>query len=124
MPMKITILAKNLELTDAIREYVNQKTESFSKLLRDEADPVVEVELSKEQPSQHAGEDLYKAEVNLVITGHQVYADSTESDLYAAIDTVKDVVLRELRQHKERTTDENRSGARAAKAMLRNQDSH
>jgi len=117
--MRINIQTKNLELTEAIQNYTEEKVQSFSKLLAEEVDPVVAVELAKERSDQHNGDELYKAEINMTVDGQQVYVDAHAADLYAAIDEVKDKVLRELRQEKEKETDAERAGAREAKAMLR-----
>jgi len=117
--MRINIQTKNLELSDAIRKYTEDKVESFSKLLADEADPVVDVELAKVSADQHSGDQLYRAEVNLTVLGKQVYVEAGAPDLYAAIDEVKDKTLRELRQDKEKSSEAQRAGGREAKALLR-----
>lgn len=118
--MKINIVTKNLDLTEAIRSYVDQKMLSLVKLLKNDLDPVLTVELAKPHSSQLNGEDLFKAEANLVFLGEQVFVDVEASDLYASIDILKDKLMRELRQYKEKTTEKTRSGARLAKKILNN----
>ncbi len=117
--MRINIQTKNLDLSDAIRAYVEDKVQNFSKLLSEELDPLLEIELAKERPDQNNGEELFKAEINLLFRGEQIYLDALASDLYAAIDELKDKVMRELRQSKEKTEALAREGAREAKAILR-----
>lgn len=120
--MRINIQTKNLDLTEAIRNYVDEKVGSLEKLLPSGADPVVAVELSKERNDQKNGDELFKAEVHLSGAHRQVFAEAFAADLYAAIDEMKDVALRELRDQKERTVDTSRAGAREAKAVLRGQE--
>ena len=117
--MRTNIQTKNLELTDAIRNYVDEKIGSLDKLLPDSDDPVIAVELSKERGDQKNGDELFKAEINLTGASRRGFAEAFAADLYAAIDEVKDIMMRELRDQKERTVDTNRKGAREAKAALR-----
>ncbi len=117
--MRINIQTKNIDLTDAIREYVGEKIASFAKLLPETEDPVVAIELSKERNDQNNGDELFKAEINLVGAHRNIFAEAKTADLYASIDEVKDIALRELRDQKERSTADYRSGAREVKAALR-----
>jgi len=119
MPMRINIQTKNIDLTDAIRAYVDEKIASFGKLLPEAEDPVVAIELSKERNDQNHGDQLFKAEINLSGPHRNIFAEAKTADLYASIDQVKDVAIRELREQKERSVEEYRAGAREAKAALR-----
>lgn len=120
--MRINIQTKNLDLSPAIKDYVEEKVTSFSKLLGQEVNPLIDIELAKEKTNQNSGEDLYKAEINMDALGNRVFVDAHAFDLYAAIDEVKDKVLRELRQEKEKESDRGRAGARELKSMLRNEN--
>ena len=49
-----------------------------------------------------------KAEANLHVSGADVFADSVEEDMYAAIDGLVDKIDRQVKKHKEKMTDHHR----------------
>ncbi|KKW14940.1 MAG: hypothetical protein UY54_C0010G0013 [Parcubacteria group bacterium GW2011_GWA2_50_10b] len=88
--MKINIKATGIELTPAIAGYVQKKISAIEKYLPAGAvDLVAQVEVGKSTQHHKSGE-VFKAEVHLVGAGLDLYAVSEQSDLYAAIDLVKD----------------------------------
>ncbi|MDH5785835.1 MAG: ribosome-associated translation inhibitor RaiA, partial [Chromatiales bacterium] len=50
-----------------------------------------------------------KAEATVQITGNTLHAESTEEDMYAAIDDMVDKLDRQVKKHKEKITDHHRS---------------
>lgn len=117
--MHIDIKATNMDLTDAIREYVQSKMDALDKFV-DGADTSVHaaVDVGLTTKHHHNGEVFY-AEVNLHTALSDFYATAEEEDLYAAIDKVQDIVSRELRSSKKKHTDLTRRGARAIKRLFR-----
>jgi len=89
--MQIQLTGRHVEITDPIREYVNKK---FEKLER-HFDHITQV---------HAILDVQKerhiAEGKLNVTGGEIFAESHEENLYAAIDTLIDKLDRQLIKHK------------------------
>ena len=57
----------------------------------------------------------HKAEATIHISGADVYADSEEEDMYAAIDSLVDKLDRQIKKHKEKLTDHRREEGRAQK---------
>lgn len=103
--MRITnIQGTNIELTDAIKGYVEQKVEDISRFTKrfDPCDVAVEVGKISEH---HNKGDVFFAEMNVVILGDVIRAHAERDDLYAAIDEVKDDVKRQLVEKKERMID-------------------
>ncbi len=100
--MNINIKANNIELTGDIRNYFNKKAEALEKLIdKNDESVALNVILSK-MTKHHQKGDIFKAEINLHISGKVFNASSEEEDLFAAIDLVKDEMLRELRSHKDK----------------------
>ncbi len=97
--MKLVIHGKNIEVTDAIREYVQQKIEkaaSHYQSLTTEIDVHLSVEKNPRiTPSQNA-------EVTLYVNGSVIRAEESSENLYASIDLVSDKIARQLRKYKER----------------------
>jgi ribosomal subunit interface protein len=118
--MNINIKATNLEHTDAIDSYVRKKVEAFGKLIDINSNQVfMYVELEKTRPDQTNADDLYRAEVTVDNSGEMFYADVATHDLYAAIDLVKDEILRKIKKEHGKKNDLMRRGMRKMKKLLR-----
>jgi putative sigma-54 modulation protein len=89
--MQINLTGHHVDLTDALRAYVNTK---FVKLER-HFDQInnVHVILTVEKLDQ-------KAEANVHIKGGEVFASAINADMYASIDTLVDKLDRQILKHK------------------------
>lgn len=117
--MQITIKATNIELTEAIRDYVNKKFNSLEKFVRKGDDSVLcRVEVGKVTKHHKKGE-VFRAEGRLHLGGKELYATSEKEDLYVAIDDVKDELVRVLTSTKEKKMDMVRKGGARIKNMLK-----
>jgi putative sigma-54 modulation protein len=100
--MKLVIHGKNIEVTEAIREYVHQKIEKAAghfQHLTNEIDVHLSVERNPRiTPSQNA-------EVTLFVNGSVIRAEESTENLYASIDLVADKITRQLRKYKEKRND-------------------
>lgn len=90
--MHLTVKGHHIEITPAIREYVNQK---FGRTWR-HFDHVHEVHvvLSVEKL-------LQSAEVTMHLPGKDIHCKSSHADLYAAIDLLADKLDRQVVRYKE-----------------------
>lgn len=97
--MKLVIQGKNIEITDAIREYVNQKIEKavthFQAMITE-----VDVHLSVARNPRVNSRQV--AEVTIYVNGAVVRAEEGSENLYASIDMVADKISRQLRKYKEK----------------------
>jgi putative sigma-54 modulation protein len=91
--MQVNLTARHMDLTDSIRNYVNEK---FGKLER-HFDHVtnVNVILSIEKTRQ-------MAEASFHVSGQDIFADTEHEDMYAAIDGLVDKLDRQLLKYKEK----------------------
>lgn len=91
--MQITISGHHVDVTDALREYVEAK---FERLQRHYSEiTMVEVTLILEKLVQ-------KAEATVHIAGADLFAAADSDDMYAAIDSLADKLDRQLIKHKEK----------------------
>jgi len=90
-----------MELTPAIRGYVEQKLEYIAKLVSKERSASVSVEVGKTTDHHHKG-DVMRAEFNLQLPGDTLRVVELEPDLYKAIDKAKDDLARQIVDRKER----------------------
>jgi putative sigma-54 modulation protein len=116
--MKINIKATNIELTPAISAYVEKKLSALEKHLSEFSDVVAQVEVGKSTQHHKSGE-IFKAEVHLTGGGIDQYAISEQTDLYAAVDTVKDEIIKNLNHEKGKRFVLARRGARKIKEMMK-----
>jgi len=97
--MKLVIQGKNIEITDAIRDYVNQKIEravSHFQSMTTEVDVHLSVARNPRiNPKQ-------TAEVTIYVNGAVVRAEESSENLYASIDLVANKIARQLRKYKEK----------------------
>jgi ribosomal subunit interface protein len=93
-----------------VEEYVSKKLSSLAKFLKGGADALCEVELAKTTEHHKSGE-IYKAEINITFAGRQFYVVSEESDIYAAVDRMRDEAEREIVSNKKKYLTVFRRGA-------------
>ncbi|MDX9779075.1 MAG: ribosome-associated translation inhibitor RaiA [Patescibacteria group bacterium] len=105
--MTINLRATNLELTAAITEYVQTKVDMLEKYLGDIQVINCDFEVEKAVGGQNKGE-IFRAEINLQIPRELLRVEKTESDLYKAIDKVKDHVEAMIISYKEKLRDKKR----------------
>jgi putative sigma-54 modulation protein len=91
--MKLAIHGHHIEVTAALRTYVEEKLEK----VRRHFDQMIEadVQLSVEKLQQ-------KAEVTIRVSGSDLHAESIDGDLYAAIDALMDKMDRQVIKHRDR----------------------
>jgi putative sigma-54 modulation protein len=105
--MRLQVKGKNLELTDSIRSYAEQKLAKLNKQLADEVQ--VEVELAVEKnPSIRANQ---VAEATVFTKGHPLRAREATSDMRASIDGLTDKLLREVKTYRDKRRREPRRRA-------------
>jgi len=95
----IKLKGTEIELTDALKNYVNEKMALLEKHLHRVGTPkTIEVEIGK-TTNHHKSGPFFRAEGNIVIPGAQFYAEAESEDLYASIDVLRDELDRKLREH-------------------------
>ncbi len=94
--MQVSLTGHHIDVTDSLRHYVQSK---LSKIER-HFDHVTGVHciLSVEKLE-------HKAEATISLSGASVFADSTDLNMYAAIDSLVDKLDRQVIRHKEKLCD-------------------
>lgn len=101
--MLIDIKAIDLELTPAIREYIETKIGSLSRFLkRFEAESEVKifVEIAR-TTKHHKSGNVFCADANFSIGKKLLRAEHSDWDIRVAIDKVKDKLQQEIKKYKE-----------------------
>ena len=107
--MTITIKTLNIDLTDAIRQYVDEKLLTVAKMVDDyDSAALVEVEVGKSTRHHNKGPYM-RCEFNMTFLGNMFRAEEEREDLYEAIDVARDELKRQVTEHKEKTRDASRA---------------
>lgn len=91
--MNLTITGHHLDVTPAIRTYVEDKMGRITRHFDQVIDVTVTLSVDKLQQ---------KAEVNVHVPGRDIHVEAIEPDLYAAIDALADKLDRQILKHKEK----------------------
>ncbi|MDH3338828.1 MAG: ribosome-associated translation inhibitor RaiA [Gammaproteobacteria bacterium] len=94
--MQLNISGHHVEVTDALRGYVESKIEKIERHfdLVSDVNCILTVEKLR-----------HKAEATIKVNGGTIYADNTEEDMYAAIDGLVDKLDRRVKKYKEKLVD-------------------
>ena len=100
--MSITVAGRKMPVTDALRQYAEEKIGNSMKVM--DIDPLVaEVVLYVEK--NPANPRPACCEVTLRTKGHIIRVEECEEDMYAAIDVAAAKVVRQLRKYKTKVID-------------------
>jgi putative sigma-54 modulation protein len=94
--MQLNVTGHHVDVTPALRDYVATKLQRLERHFDHVSD--VHCILTVEKLA-------HKAEATIHLSGGTIHADSTENDMYAAIDGLVDKLNRQVRKHKEKMTD-------------------
>ena len=89
--MKISIYAKNMQLTDALREAAIKKIKRLDKFFQQDIEAKVVLSIEKK---------LHKVEVTIPFNGRIVRVEESSDDMYNAVDDAVEALERQIRKFK------------------------
>lgn len=92
--MQITISGHHVDVTSALREFINSKLEKLGRHVE---------QISSIKVVLHVEKLRQMADATIHIAGADVVANAEHDDMYAAIDLLTDKLDRQLIKHKEKT---------------------
>jgi putative sigma-54 modulation protein len=120
--MQINLQSKNIELTEAIKDYVLKRVTNLEKLLSNietkKGEAKVKFEVTKTTNHHKAGE-IFHADCIISVAGKKYYGSSDNEDLYSAIDEVKNTLFNDIQKNKDRRQTLYKRGALSVKKMLK-----
>ena len=96
--MRIEINAVRLDLTDAIKGYVDEKIGSVSKMIKKfetRGEVVAFIEISRTLRHHRQG-DVYYGEVTMKLPQKTIRIERTSDDVYGVVDALKDELKEEI----------------------------
>ncbi|HET6494356.1 MAG TPA: ribosome-associated translation inhibitor RaiA [Thermoleophilia bacterium] len=109
--MKTQIKGRNVTVTDALRQYADEKVERVHKLLMQRRiDEVTRVELELMVEKNPSIPEPCIAEATIFTRGPVIRARESSTDMYAAIDLVMDKLMRRTRKYHDKVHGKTRRG--------------
>ncbi|MBS1269570.1 MAG: Ribosome hibernation promoting factor [Gammaproteobacteria bacterium] len=99
--MQITISGQHMDVTPALREYVNSKMERIERHFD---------HVSRSNVVLNAETTRHCAEVTVSTKGATLHANAEADDMYAAIDAMIDKLDNQVRKQKGKSTDHHKNG--------------
>ena len=107
--MKIIITGKNLEVSEGLRNAVEEKIGKLEKYFAE--DTTAKVTLSVER-------DRQKIEVTIPVKGNIIRSEQTSSDMYVSIDLVQEIIERQLKKYKKKLIDKKQNAVSFSEAFI------
>ena len=101
--MKIRLKGTKIELTDAIKTYFQERMDSLEKYLVGVQVLNCDCEIEKVGGEQKSGK-IYRAEVNLEVPGTLLRVEKEGTDVYKAIEKVKDHLVLVIKKYRDKKT--------------------
>ena len=107
--MKIIITGKNLDVSEGLRNAVEEKIGKLEKYFAE--DTTAKVTLSVEK-------DRQKIEVTIPVKGNIIRSEQTSSDMYVSIDLVQEIIERQLKKYKKKLIDKKQNAVSFSDALI------
>ena len=104
--MNLKISGHHLEVSPALRAYVESKLERIKRHF----DNVIDVTVTLSVDSLTEKEKRQRAEINLHVRSKDFHVESEAQDMYAAIDLLMDKLDRQVLKHKDKIQDHQHDG--------------
>lgn len=98
--MQLNVTGHHVDMTESLQNYVETKMEKIERHFDNVTNVHVILSVEKQR---------HKAEATIHVTGANIFADSENDDMYAAIDALIDKLDRQVKKHKDKLTDHHRS---------------
>ena len=94
------ISGKNIDITDGLRQAVEDKLSKLERYFTPETDIIVTLSIEKERQ---------KIEVTIPVKGNIIRSEQVSNDMYVSIDLVEEVIERQLKKYKNKIIDQKQS---------------
>ena len=100
--MKFIISGKNIEVTQGLREAIEQKLGKLERYFTPETEIIVTLSVEKGRQ---------KIEVTIPVKGNIIRSEQTSNDMYVSIDLVEEIIERQLRKYKNKLVAKNQGAS-------------
>lgn len=107
--MNFIISGKNIDVTDGLKNAVQDKLSKLERYFTPETDIIVTLSVEKERQ---------KIEVTIPVKGSIIRSEQVSNDMYVSIDLVEEVIERQLRRYKKKLIDKHQEGSNFQRAYM------
>lgn len=104
-------------MTNAIQNFLDKRLKKLEKFVGKDSSAQGQVEIGTITTGQNSGE-IFRAEINLHLAGQDFRSESTNEQLYSAIDEAQKEMARQVKAYKKRKREFERRGASRFKKLL------
>lgn len=105
--MRLTISGKNIELTQGLKNAVEEKLGKLEKYFKPDTDVYVTMSVEKERQ---------KIEVTIPTKGHMIRSEQESSDMYVSIDLAQEAIEKQLLKYRTKIVSKKLNAAASFKA--------
>lgn len=109
--MEITIRGKNIELTPALKDYIDEKVGRLERYF----DSIRSVDVALTVERNRSIEKTQRAEVTMHVNGNVIRAEEASVSMYSSVDIVVDKLERQLKKYKSKIYNSMRVKGRSRK---------
>ncbi len=99
--MKITITGKNIELTEGLKEAVEERLSKLEKYFAPDTEAHVTMSVEKERQ---------KIEVTIPVKGSVIRAEQVSNDMYVSIEVVEEIIERQMKKYRNKIISKQQNG--------------
>jgi ribosomal subunit interface protein len=112
------IKTTNFNMTDEVQNYIEEKVAAIERLITYENEDEVTCDVELEQVRDQHGV-AWRAEMNLLVHGEMYRAEASGENVNAALDEVKDEIMKRVRRSKRKRFDMLKRGGARLKEWMR-----
>lgn len=110
--MEYRVITRGVELSDAMKNYIDKKFEKVDRVLKEDDVTSMEVRIEKDAEN-------YVVKIILNMKGEMINVEEKNSDVYTAIDFVSDALEKRVKKVKDKMRVRHKSGVRGlAESMM------
>ena len=117
--MKLVLSTHDVTLTPAIQSHIQEHIDKLDSIDRD----AVEARVNVEHDNTKAPELQFTCSIRIGVPGRDLFAEDSESDLYAAIDLATKKIQQQIRKRHNKFKARNHSEAARAKRKIQESSS-
>lgn len=110
--MRYIISGKNIDITAALKNVIEDKLGKLERFFTPDAEAQITLSVEKER---------HIIEVTIPVKGHIIRGEEEDTNMYAAIDNVVDIIERQLIKYKKKIIDKHHSGGFFKKEFIENE---
>ncbi len=113
--MKYSIIGRNIEVTDGLREAVTNKLSKLDKYFQPDTQATITFSVQR---------DMQKIEVTIPTNVGFIRAEQASGDMYSSIDRIEEIIERQIKKYKSKLIDKKQSAQSFSELFINDSESY